>query len=99
MSLSTKARAIVLAFGFMTAVPLAAQNAGIELLASPEYLRPDPFGGIVVADNVAPDASVATGLVVSALGGVLGIAAGFLVMRDNAETDAAAPSDEQAATV
>lgn len=55
--------------------------------------------GAIGADNVAPDASVATGLVVSALGGVLGIAAGFLVMRDNAETDAAAPSDEQAATV
>ena len=55
--------------------------------------------GAIGADNVAPDASVATGLVISALGGVLGIAAGFLVMRDNAETDAAAPSDEQAATV
>jgi hypothetical protein len=60
MSLSTNARALVLAFGLTAGVPLAAQNAGIELLATPEYLRPDPFGGIVApdksgSDKVAPD--------------------------------------------
>src|SRR4029077_2190816 len=55
MSLSTKARALVLALGLMAGVPLAAQIAGMELLASPEYLRPDPFGGIVAPDKVAPD--------------------------------------------
>ena len=47
MSLSTKARALVLALGLMAGVPLAAQIAGFELLATPEYLRPDPLGGIV----------------------------------------------------
>jgi hypothetical protein len=54
--------------------------------------------GAIGADNVAPDATVATGLIVSALGGVLGICAGFLVMKDNADADAAAPVDEGAAT-
>jgi hypothetical protein len=53
--------------------------------------------GAIGADNVAPDATVATGLVVSALGGVLGICAGLLVMRDNAVADAA-PVDDAAAT-
>ena len=50
MSLLTKARALVLAFGLMAGVPLAAQIAGFKLLATPEYLRPDPFGGIVGPD-------------------------------------------------
>jgi hypothetical protein len=54
--------------------------------------------GAVGAGNVAPGATVATGLIVSALGGVLGIAAGLLVMRDNAEADEV-PAEEQAATV
>src|SRR5580765_3061500 len=58
MSLSTKARAIVLTSGLMAGFPLAAQIAGMELLASPEYLRPDPFGGIVAPDKVAPDTVV-----------------------------------------
>jgi len=35
----------------MAGVPLGAQNAGFELLATPEYLRPDPFGGIVGPDH------------------------------------------------
>jgi len=51
--------------------------------------------GAIGADNVAPDATVGTGLVVSALGGVLGICAGLLVMRDNAVADAA-PADDAA---
>jgi hypothetical protein len=44
--------------------------------------------GVLRADNVAPDADLSMGLFVSALGGVLGIAAGFLVMRDNMQRDA-----------
>ena len=54
--------------------------------------------GAVGTDNVAPGATVATGLIVSALGGVLGIAAGLLVMKDNAAMDeaTAAPADEGA---
>src|SRR5882724_10361530 len=55
MSLSTNARALVLAFGLTAGVPLAAQNAGIELLATPEYLRPDPFGGKVAPDKIGSD--------------------------------------------
>jgi hypothetical protein len=51
MSLSTKARALVLALGLMAGVPLGAQNAEFELLATPEYLRPDPFGGTVGPDH------------------------------------------------
>ena len=46
--------------------------------------------GVIRTDQIAPDAEVASGLFVSALGGVLGVAAGFLVMRDNAAADAAA---------
>jgi len=45
--------------------------------------------GATRADDVAPGAEIAMGLFVSALGGVLGIAAGFLVMRDNMQADAA----------
>jgi hypothetical protein len=44
--------------------------------------------GLLRTDNVAPTASVSMGLFVSGLGGVLGIAAGFLVMRDSAESEA-----------
>ena len=51
MSLSTKARTLAFAFGLMSGVPLAAQNTGFQLLATPEYLRPDPFGGIVGPDH------------------------------------------------
>jgi hypothetical protein len=56
--------------------------------------------GAVGADNVAPDATVGTGLIVSALGGVLGIAAGLLVVRDNQQAEAAAQmSADDGATV
>jgi hypothetical protein len=48
--------------------------------------------GVTRTSNVAPDADIASGLFVSGLGGVLGIAACFLVMRDNMQTDAAAGS-------
>jgi hypothetical protein len=44
--------------------------------------------GISRADNVAPGATTSSGLFVSGLGAVLGIAAGFLVMRDNMQRDA-----------
>jgi len=53
--------------------------------------------GVTQADSVAPGATVASGLIVSTLGGVLGIAAGFLVMRDNAALEAS-PADDAAAT-
>jgi hypothetical protein len=43
--------------------------------------------GLLRADNVAPGATTSTGLFVSGLGAVLGIAAGFLVMRDNMQRD------------
>ena len=49
--------------------------------------------GLLRTDDIAPGATVATGLFVSALGGVLGIAAGFLVMRDTAEMEAAGGPD------
>jgi hypothetical protein len=52
MRLSTEARALTLAFG-LAATPLAAQSAAARLEATPEYLRPDPFGGIVAADSTA----------------------------------------------
>ncbi len=48
--------------------------------------------GLLRTDQVAPGAEVASGLFISAVGGVLGIAAGFLVMRDNAEAEAAESS-------
>ena len=44
--------------------------------------------GLLRTDNVAPTANVSMGLFVSGLGGVLGIAAGFLVMRDSAQSEA-----------
>jgi len=51
--------------------------------------------GLLRTDDIAPGATVANGLFVSALGGVLGIAAGFLVMRDTAEMEAAGGPDQQ----
>src|SRR5690349_274120 len=51
MSLSTNARAIVFALGLTASAPAGARNTGFQLLATPEYLRPDPFGGIVAADK------------------------------------------------
>jgi hypothetical protein len=53
--------------------------------------------GAVGADNVAPNATVGTGLIVSALGGVLGIAAGLLVLRDSQVADATAAEREATA--
>ena len=53
--------------------------------------------GLLRTDDIAPGATVATGLFVSALGGILGIAAGFLVMRDTAEMEAAGGPDQQPA--
>ncbi|HXI42913.1 MAG TPA: hypothetical protein VNH83_23225, partial [Bryobacteraceae bacterium] len=57
MRLSTNASVLLLALGLTAGMPAAAQNAGFQLLATPEYLRPDPFGGIVAADRTAPDKS------------------------------------------
>ena len=51
--------------------------------------------GLLRADNIAPGATVSTGLFVSTLGGVLGIAAGFLVLRDTAAMEAAGSPDDQ----
>jgi hypothetical protein len=45
--------------------------------------------GLLRTDNIAPTANASLGLFVSGLGGVLGIAAGFLVMRDSAASEAA----------
>ena len=42
---------------------------------------------LVRADDLGAGVEASTGLFVSALGGVLGIAAGFLVLRDNMRTD------------
>ncbi len=53
--------------------------------------------GISRTGDVAASATVSAGLAVSLLGGILGVAAGFLVLRDNAEADAdAAPAQEDA---
>jgi len=49
-SLSLKAVALLLALGW-AAASLSAQSGVAQLEASPEYLRPDPFGGIVAADK------------------------------------------------
>ena len=51
--------------------------------------------GLLRTDDVAPGAEVGTGLFVSALGGVLGIAAGLLVLRDTAAMEAAGSPDDQ----
>jgi hypothetical protein len=45
--------------------------------------------GLLRTDNIAPTANAAMGLFVSGLGGVLGVAAGLLVMRDSAQSEAA----------
>jgi len=47
--------------------------------------------GLLRTDNVAPTANVSMGLFVSGLGGVLGIAACLLVMRDSTQSEAAEP--------
>ncbi len=45
--------------------------------------------GLLRTDSIAPTANAAMGLFVSGLGGVLGIAACLLVMRDTAQSEAA----------
>ncbi|HEX6130651.1 MAG TPA: hypothetical protein VF044_02920 [Actinomycetota bacterium] len=45
--------------------------------------------GVTRADQVAADASAAAGLWISGIGGILGIGAGFLAMRDAQTMDAA----------
>jgi hypothetical protein len=45
--------------------------------------------GLLRTSNVAPTANASMGLFVSGLGGVLGIAACLLVLRDSAQTEAA----------
>jgi hypothetical protein len=53
--------------------------------------------GISRTGDVAASATVSAGLAVSLLGGILGVAAGFLVLRDNAEADAGpAPAQQDA---
>ncbi|HLB39139.1 MAG TPA: hypothetical protein VJM84_01680 [Actinomycetota bacterium] len=47
------------------------------------------------SESVAPFAEISMGLYVSTLGGILGIAAGFLVMRDTAQMEAAGSPDDQ----
>jgi hypothetical protein len=51
MTLLTEARALVLACGLAAAVSVTAQTPVVKLEATPEYLRPDPFGGIVAPDK------------------------------------------------
>src|SRR5579864_3918609 len=53
MRLSTIARLSALACGIGITIPAAPQNAGVQLEATPEYLRPDPFGGIVAPDRTS----------------------------------------------
>jgi len=53
--------------------------------------------GLLRTDDIAVGATVTRGLYVTALGGVLGIAAGFLVMRDTAQMEAAGGPDRQPA--
>ena len=51
--------------------------------------------GLLRTDDIAPGATASMGLFVSALGGVLGIAAGLLVLRDTAAMEAAGSPDAQ----
>ena len=67
MSLSTEVRALALALVAVAALP--AQTAAIQLEATPEYLRPDPFGGIVAADSAERSGFVSTLAVEGARGG------------------------------
>jgi hypothetical protein len=53
--------------------------------------------GLTRAGTVAPGADISTGLYVSTLGGVLGIAASFLIMRDTMQMEAAGSPDDQRA--
>ena len=49
MSLSTETQTLGLAFVLMAT--LGGETARVKLEAAPEYLRPDPFGGIVAPDK------------------------------------------------
>jgi hypothetical protein len=51
MKLSRNTALLALLCGLTTVVPLLAQSSGIQLEATPAYRRPDPFGGIVAADQ------------------------------------------------
>ena len=53
--------------------------------------------GSTRAEQVAPDASTDLGLLVSGIGGILGIAAGLLALRDSQAMDAAARPTADAA--
>ena len=53
MRLSTIAHLSALACGIGVAIPAAGQNAVVQLEAAPEFLRPDPFGGIVAPDRTS----------------------------------------------
>jgi catechol 2,3-dioxygenase-like lactoylglutathione lyase family enzyme len=89
--------------GFAMALGLFAAGGAYVLISDPKIRRATGalatlfavvlalscVWAVTRADNVAPGASLSMGLFVSALGGVLGIAAGFLVMRDNMAADAA----------
>jgi|SRR5579872_902746 len=67
MSLSTEVRAVAAFAGLVLSIPLLAQN--VELVAVDEYLRPDPFGGIVTADQAGMSGFVREVKLQSARGG------------------------------
>jgi hypothetical protein len=89
--------------GFAMALALFATGGAYVLISDPQIRRATGalatlcavvlslscVWAVTRADNVAPGADLSMGLFVSALGGVLGIAAGLLVMRDSAQTEAA----------
>jgi catechol 2,3-dioxygenase-like lactoylglutathione lyase family enzyme len=101
--------------GFAMALGLFAAGGAYVLISDPKIRRATGalatlfavvlalscVWAVIRTDDVAPGATVSMGLFVSALGGVLGIAAGFLVMRDNqvvddgiaGETPSAMPAD------
>jgi hypothetical protein len=104
--------------GFAMALGLFAAGGAYVLISDPKIRRATGalatlfavvlalscVWAVIRTDDVAPGATVSMGLFVSALGGVLGIAAGFLVMRDNqvvddgiaGETPSAMPADSSA---
>jgi len=89
--------------GLGMAIGLFAMGAAYVLIADPQIRRVTGalatlfavvltlscVWGLLRTDNIAPTANAAMGLFVSGLGGVLGIAASLLVMRDSAASEAA----------
>jgi hypothetical protein len=89
--------------GLGMAIGLFAMGAAYVLIADPQIRRVTGalatlfavvltlscVWGLLRTDNIAPTADAAMGLFVSGLGGVLGIAASLLVMRDSAASEAA----------